>query len=91
MRCDWMTKKPWITFVWMFSSGLVFGLGSYNIFSMFKSSLVMVVDDGAMAIGPTLGHLFTLILYGIISLFAYVIFKACEKSLVDRLLSKDKH
>jgi hypothetical protein len=82
-----LTKHPLLTFAIMLMSSLVFGLSSYNIFYLVKANVTLVFDYGLMALlDGALKELFLLTFYGIISLAAYVVFKACEKWLVDKLL-----
>lgn len=74
----------------MMASSLIFGLSSYNIFNLFKENLNLIYTYGTMAIlDGALQELFLLLFYGVISLSAYVVFKACEKTLVG-FLTEDK-
>ena len=84
-----LTKHLLLTFIIMLCSALVFGLSSYNIFFLIHANVTLVVDYGVMALlDGALKELFLLTLYGVVSLAAYIIFKACEKWLVDQLLKK---
>jgi hypothetical protein len=84
-----LTNRPFLTFFCMFFAALVFGLCSYNLFSLLSSNLDLIVDHGVMALRDgALKQLMMLIFYGIISLCAYVLFKVCEHMLVDRLVKK---
>jgi hypothetical protein len=83
----WLTKSPLQTFGIMMLASLVFGLCSYNLFFLLKANIALVVDYGMMAlIDGAFGELLMLMLYGIVSLSAYIVFKACEKWLTERLL-----
>ncbi|MFN7365624.1 MAG: hypothetical protein ACK5TR_06755 [Alphaproteobacteria bacterium] len=80
-------KNIFLTFIFMFLAALIFGLCSYNLFSLLSSNLDLIVDHGVMALRDgALKQLVMLIFYGIISLCAYVAFKVCEHILVDRLV-----
>ena len=82
-----LTCHPLITFGWMLLSAMVFGLCSYNLFSLLKADIDLIVDYGFMALmDGTFKQLVMLFMYGIISLCAYLIFKACEHILVDWLI-----
>ena len=82
-----LTKHPALTFFIMLMSSLVFGLSSYNIFYLFKANIAYVADNGAMALlDGGLEELLLLTFYGIVSLAAYIVFKACEKWLAEKLL-----
>lgn len=84
---NWLTRHPLLTFFIMMCSALVFGLTSYNIFFLLKANIALVVDYGVMALfDGAFKELIVLLLYGIVSLAAYVLLKACEKVLVDKLL-----
>ncbi|MBI1301892.1 MAG: hypothetical protein GC137_09590 [Alphaproteobacteria bacterium] len=82
-----LTRHPLLTFFIMMCAALVFGLTSYNIFFLLKANIALVVDYGVMALfDGAFKELIVLLLYGIVSLAAYVLLKACEKVLVDKLL-----
>lgn len=85
-----LPKKPYQVFLLMLLASLVFGLSSYNLFFLFKENLSLVLDYGFMALmDGALQELAMLLLYGIISSCAYIVFKACEKLLVEYLIHKD--
>lgn len=84
-----LTKHPLQTFIIMMVSALVLGLGSFNIFYLLNANIQLVIDYGFMALmDGALKELLLLALYGIVSLVAYVVFKACEKWLVEYILKK---
>ena len=41
-----LTRHPLITFGWMLLSAMVFGLCSYNLFSLLKADIDLIVDYG---------------------------------------------
>ncbi|MBV8938624.1 MAG: hypothetical protein JO089_02130 [Alphaproteobacteria bacterium] len=68
-------------------SALVLGLCSYNLFFLLRANFLLIRDYGVMALlEGALQQLAELILYGLASLAAYILFKACEKVLVERVL-----
>lgn len=84
---NWLTKHPLQTFFIMMCVALVFGLSSYNIFFLLKSNIALIVEYGVMALfDGAFKQLITLLFYGTISLASYIVLKACEKVLVDRLI-----
>jgi hypothetical protein len=86
-----LTRHPALTFLWMLISGLILGLSSYNLFFLLKANLLLVIDHGWMQLMEGAAEeLFMLSAYGVIGLLAYIVFKACEKVLVERLLSGKK-
>ena len=71
----------------MLCAALVFGLTSYNIFFLLKANITLVVDYGVMALlDGAFKELIVLFVYGVVSLAAYILIKACEKVLVDKIL-----
>ena len=89
LSTHWLARHPLRTFVIMLCCSLVFGLGSYNLFYLLKANLVLVLDYGVMAlVDGALQELVMLAVYGTVSLSAYILFKACEKTLVEWVLSR---
>jgi len=75
-----------LTFLIMMMAALVFGLTSYNIFFLLKENIALVVEYGVMALfDGALEELARLFVYGVISLAAYLLLKACEKILVEKI------
>lgn len=82
-----LTKHWLLTFTIMLCMALVFGLCSFNIFFLAKANIALVYDYGAMALlDGALTELAMLTFYGIISLACFIVFEACKKVLVDKLL-----
>ena len=82
-----LTLHPALTFFIMLCAAAVMGLGSYNIFALLQVNVKLVLDYGVMALlDGALAEFGLLAFYGIVSLGAYIVFKACEKWLVERLL-----
>lgn len=71
----------------MLCMALVFGLCSFNIFFLAQANIKLVIDYGAMALlDGALTEIFMLTLYGIISLACFLVFEACKKILVGKML-----
>lgn len=86
-----LTSHPALTFFWMLLSALAFGLSSYNIFHLFHENIDLVIEYGIMALKDgAFVQLLMLIAYGVISLATYIIFKACEKVMVEYTLGNKK-
>ena len=84
---NWLNRHPLPTFLIMMCAARIFGLTSYNIFFLLKANIALVVDYGVMALfDGALKELLVLFLFGVVSLAAYILLKACEKVLVDKLL-----
>jgi hypothetical protein len=79
--------RTWLTFAVMCSCFGLFGAGTLNIFSMFSSNWDMITQQGVMALAHgTLWQLLELLSTLVLAMFFYAVFKACEHSLVHRLL-----
>ena len=76
-----------VTFFLMGASFLLFGVITLNLFVLFKASIDLSLQYGVMALidGAAL-QLFELILYGYLSMFFYLMFKTCERILVESLV-----
>lgn len=86
----WLITRHWLlTLVMMALSALTFGLASYNLFFFFKANLELIAEHGAFVLfDGALEQFLYLCLHGFLSLAAYIIFKACEKTLVEHLLQE---
>ena len=89
-------SRAWLTFVVLCASFGLFGAGTLNLFKMFSDNWELITDHGVMALKDGAAQqLFELLLYLAISMLNYVVFKACENSLVNRILhpseAKDPH
>lgn len=84
-----LSFHPAATFVWMFVSAMAFGLSSYNLFYLLHENVGLVIDNGVMALNDgAFIQLLMLAGYGLVSLVTYIIFKACEKLMVEFALGK---
>jgi hypothetical protein len=84
--------KQMLTFHWtvtillMGVFGLLFGLVSLNIISLLHTNFSLIAKHGAMALmDGALTQLLQLLGYGILSLIFWILFKACEHVLVNKL------
>ena len=83
---DFLYRHPRLTFVLMGFFFLLFGFTSVNLFVVLKANIdlfleygVMVIEDGALQqLAEILGSCY-------LSMLFYVVFKVCERVLVERL------
>lgn len=84
-------SRTWLTFAVMCTCFGLFGAGTLNIFSMFATNWDMITAQGIMALRHgTLWQLLELLGTLTLAMFFYAIFKACEHSLVHRLLHPEE-
>ena len=85
--------RRWATFIVLGLSFVAFGAGSLNLFYVFKANVQLLLDHGWMALmDGGAQQLLELVLTGYASVAAYVVFKACEYSLVHWLADpKEPH
>jgi hypothetical protein len=92
IRADWvyfLFKRPLLTFVLLGVFFLLFGLTSINLFFLLKANLnlfleygLMVIDDGALEqLAELLGSAY-------LSMLFWLLFRICERILVERLTKK---
>ena len=78
--------RAWLTFVILGLSFFVFGVGSLNLFYLLRANTQLLVAYGwQAALDGGLQQFLELLVTGYSSMAAYVVFKACEHALVDRL------
>jgi hypothetical protein len=79
----------WLTTVILMGLfGLIFGLSSANLFHLLVANLTFIARHGLMAVMQgALGQLFWLVFYGYLAVIAYVLLKACEHALMDRIFA----
>jgi hypothetical protein len=76
----------WTCFLVLGISFFVFGGCTLNLFFLFRANAALVVEYGWQAIGDGAAQQFVeLLANGYLGMLAYVVFKACEHSLVHRL------
>lgn len=78
--------RRWLTFVVMCVSFAVFGVGTVNLFNVFRANVDLIASFGVMAlVDGAAQQLVELLLMLMLSMLAYVVFKACEYRLVHQL------
>jgi hypothetical protein len=78
--------RTWLTFVVMVLTFLVFGAGTLNLFLLLKANLELIAEHGMQALADGAARQFVeLMVTALLSMAAYVLFKACEHKLVQRL------
>ncbi len=79
-------RRTWLTFLVLVAAFLVFGAGTYNLFLLLKANLDLIAEHGMQALADGAARQFVeLMATAVVSLAAYVLFKACEHHLVQRL------
>ncbi len=87
----WITARRWRAFLVLGLSFFVFGACSLNLFFLFKANTALIVDYGWMALADGgAAQLLELLVTGYLSMVAYLVFKACEYSLVHWLIDDKK-
>jgi hypothetical protein len=86
--CKYLIKTNWVvTLIVMCLSALAAGISSYNLFVFFQANFRFIAENGLYALQEgALEQLFTLCVYGLLSMVSYIVFKSCEKILVEKLL-----
>ena len=83
--------RAWLTFVVLVLAFLVFGAGTYNLFLLLKANLDLIAEHGMQALADGAARQFAeLLVTAVLSMAAYVLFKACEHRLVHRLCDPTK-
>jgi hypothetical protein len=78
--------RAWLTFVVMCIAFLCFGIGTLNLLHLLTANAAFLATNGWMAVvDGGLRQLLGLVWNGAVSMFAYVVFKTCEHSMVDWL------
>jgi hypothetical protein len=87
-RLKWLINRHWaLTLVVMCCSVFVFSLMSFNLFHMWQENVRVISESGSTVLfDGALQQLFELTVSSFIAAVCYVIFKACEKVLVEKIL-----
>ncbi|MEO8674732.1 MAG: hypothetical protein ABI569_04085 [Casimicrobiaceae bacterium] len=86
---DFLYAHPWLTFVLMVAFFLCFGVTSVNLFVLLKMNIDLFVQYGLMVIEDgALEQLVDLIVSASLSIIFYLVFKVCERVLVEKLTAK---
>jgi hypothetical protein len=88
----WVESLYWhpkVTFLLMGAFFLMFGFTSVNLFVVLKANIELFLEYGAMVIEDgALQQLFEVIGSSYLSIVFYVLFKTCERILIERLTGK---
>ncbi|WP_137937834.1 hypothetical protein [Chitinivorax sp. B] len=84
-------KRHWLlAFFTTALAFLGFGLASYNLITLLQANLVLIAEHGWQALRDgALAQLIELVSSGLGALACYLIFKAGEKLLVEKLTGND--
>ena len=83
---DFLYAHPRLTFLLMGILFLLFGITSVNLFVLLKMNIDLFIQYGPMVIADgALEQLIDLIGSAFLSMVFYILFKVCERVLVERL------
>ena len=84
-----LVHNVWLAFILMGASFLITGLISLNLIYLFHANIEFVIENGVMGLrdGGLLQFL-ELLVSGYLGMAFFVVFKACEKVVVDRVLDR---
>ena len=86
---DFLYARPLLTFVLMVAFFLFFGVTSVNLFVLLKMNIDLFIQYGLMVIADgALEQLVDLIVSATLSILFYLVFKVCERVLVEKLTAK---
>ena len=86
---EFLFRHPWLTFVLMGASFLLFGITSVNLYVLLAANINLVIDYGMMAVADgALQQLAQLLGSLALSLLFYLLFALCDRVLVRRLTEK---
>ena len=81
-----------VTFAVLCASFGLFGAGTLNLFKMFSDNWDFITANGLMALTEGAAQqLLELLTVLFVSMLNYVVFKACEHSLVHKILHPNGH
>jgi uncharacterized membrane protein len=82
--------RTWLVFALLVASFLAFGYGTLNLFFLLQANLELIAVHGRMAVWDgALMQLLEIIVTSVVSMAAYVVFKACENRMVYWLVYKE--
>jgi hypothetical protein len=86
---EFLYWHPKVTFLLMGAFFLMFGFTSVNLFVVLKANIELFLEYGAMVIEDgALQQLVEVIGSSYLSIVFYVLFKTCERILIERLTGK---
>jgi uncharacterized protein involved in exopolysaccharide biosynthesis len=81
-----LMRRWWLALLVMGLSFVLFGAASVNLLQVLGANLRFLVEHGGRAVQDgALGQLVELIATGYFAAGCYVVFKVCEKALVERV------
>ena len=87
----WLHRHPLAAFLLLGLSFLLFGAGTVNLALLLQLNLKLWLDAGwQAAMDGALRQLGELLLSGYAAMAAYIVFKCCEKALVERLTRREE-
>ena len=86
---DYLYARPRLTFVLMGVFFLLFGVTTVNLFVLLKANIELFLDYGLMVIADgALEQLVDLVGSVYLGMVFYLLFKVCERILVERVTAK---
>lgn len=86
---DFLFRHPWLTFVVMGASFLLFGITSVNLYVLLAANINLFVEYGTMVIADgALQQLAGLLGSLLLCVLLYILFALCDRVLVRRLTEK---
>jgi hypothetical protein len=82
--------RRWLCFVVMVLAFLAFGAGTLNLFFALRANVALLAEHGwQAALDGGARQAFEIVVSGVASMAAYLVFKACEHRLVQWLAGKE--
>lgn len=79
-------SRRWLSFVVLCAGFAVFGACTLNLFVLLRANVGLIAEHGVMALlDGAAQQLIEIVLTLLVGMAAYIVFKACEQSLVHRL------
>ena len=86
---EFLYAHPLVTFVAMVAFFLFFGVTSVNLFVLLKLNIDLFIQYGLMVIADgALEQLVDLVVSATLSILFYLVFKVCERIMVERLTAR---
>jgi hypothetical protein len=86
---DFLYTRPRLTFVLMGGFFLLFGVTTVNLFVLLKANIELFLEYGLMVIADgALEQLVELLGSAYLSMVFYLLFKVCERILVERVTAQ---
>jgi len=86
---QFLFRRPRLTFLLMGAFFLLFGVSSVNLFVLLKLNIDLFLEYGLMVIADgALQQLVELLGSAYLSMAFYVLFRVCERILVERVTAK---